>query len=98
MREEAGREKVEDVFKRVWADLVEPGGGAGKAVGGGARKGWLSVARGGRSKSREGEREESRRRGACGLSRWPAVGDWSKAAAVVSVGETAAACSRLWRA
>jgi len=48
---EKGRSRGEGVFvggvvdKRMWADLIEPVGGAGKAVGGGARKGWLSVAR-----------------------------------------------------
>lgn len=40
----------------MWADLGEPVGNAGKAVGEGARKGWLSVARSGRRGEREGRR------------------------------------------
>lgn len=72
------------LFKRVWADLVEPvGARQGKAVGGdggGEERGLSAGAGSWRAAER---RERCRRRYVGGASRWPAVRDWSRAAAVV---------------
>jgi hypothetical protein len=62
----------------VWADLVEPVGGVRQ--GGGRERG------GCRCRTRRAETSGSKRKcagGVLAVSRWPAEGDWSKAAAVV---------------
>ena len=77
-RRRSGSRKDVAADKRVWTDLVEPVGKAGRQGGGRERGGGRSVARGG---GKGGG-------GGCGVlavsQRWPAEGEWSMAAAVVS--------------
>lgn len=64
----------------MWADLGEPVGNAGKAVGEARERGGCRLhAAGGEAKGKGG----GGRRGGLKVSRWPAGRDWSKAAAVV---------------
>lgn len=67
------RKVVGEVVKRVWADLGEPVGGRCEERGG-------VVSAGTQFKGESAAVDEGRR---ARVSRWPAVGDWSKAAAVV---------------
>ena len=79
-RRRSGSRKDVAADKRVWTDLVEPVGKAGRQGGGRERGG------GGRSVARGGGKGG----GGCGVLAvsqwwwWPAEGDWSMAAAVVS--------------
>jgi len=77
-RRRSGSRKDAAADKRVWTDLVEPVGKAGRQGGERERGGGRSVARGGGKGGR----------GGCGVLAvsqwwWPAEGDWSMAAAVV---------------